>query len=177
MKHKLIIAIIIATLTMSFVPIGAYAADDGGSGGGSGGSSGGGTEDQDDDDGGSGGGSGGSGGSGQIKEDPKDWLPGGQTCSMLPEVICNAGDKEQGQVEKSALFLILVWILNILTATVGIVAVGALVFAGIIYTSAGGDASKVQKAKQIITDTVIGVVAYGLMYLALNWLIPGGVIR
>ncbi len=96
-------------------------------------------------------------------------------CSILPAAICNAAKNEK-DVKKSGVFLLLIWVLNILTAAVGIAAVGALVYAGILYASAGSSNEQVSKSKNIITNTVIGIVAYGLMYLALNWLVPGGVI-
>lgn len=71
---------------------------------------------------------------------------------------------------------LLIWILRILTGLVGIAAVGGLIWAGIMYASAGDKADQVSKAKNIIVDVVIGIIAYGLMFVALNWLIPGGVL-
>jgi protein-tyrosine phosphatase len=58
---------------------------------------------------------------------------------------------------------------------VGIAAVGALIYAGIMYSSAGGESSQVQKAKTVIKDTVIGIVAFSFMIIILNFVIPGGV--
>lgn len=108
--------------------------------------------------------------------DPKDPNSGKITCVLLPDDICNAAKNGSGtDVKNSGIFKLLLWILNILTAGVGIAAVGALVYAGILYSSAGGTTDKVTKAKTIITDTVIGIVAYAAMFLALQWLIPGGV--
>ena len=66
--------------------------------------------------------------------------------------------------------------LRILTALVGIAAVGGLIWAGILYTSASDDAAQVKASKTIIIDVIIGLVAYGLMFVALNWIIPGGVL-
>jgi hypothetical protein len=66
-------------------------------------------------------------------------------------------------------------VLQIMTAGVGVAAVGGIVYAAVLYTSAGDAADQVKKAKTIITDVVIGLVAYALMFLLLNWLIPGGV--
>jgi hypothetical protein len=65
--------------------------------------------------------------------------------------------------------------MQILTGAVGIAAVGALIYAGILYSAAGGEAGQVQKAKTIITDTVIGIVCYAGMIIILNFIIPGGV--
>jgi len=79
-----------------------------------------------------------------------------------------------GEVENSGLWGILLIVINILTAGVGVVAVGGIVYASILYTSAGGNQEQLKKAYKIITDIVIGVIAFGLMYAGLNFLIPGG---
>ncbi|MFZ1257934.1 MAG: hypothetical protein WAQ25_00505 [Candidatus Saccharimonas sp.] len=98
-------------------------------------------------------------------------------CGVLPPEICAASQqKDTTEVQKTGVFMLLLWALNIMTVGVGVAAVGALIYAGILYSSAGGGQEQVTKSKKIITDTVIGVVAYALMYLVLNWLIPGGVI-
>ncbi len=101
------------------------------------------------------------------------------SCAILPQSICDAAlstPGENGDVSKTGVFLLLVWAINILTAVLGVVAVGVLVYAGIMYASAGDNSQQVSSAKGMITNTVIGIIAYGLMYFALNWLIPGGVI-
>ncbi len=70
---------------------------------------------------------------------------------------------------------ILVIALNIMTAGVGILAVGGIVYGAILYSSAGDNASQTKQAIEIIRNVVIGVIAFGLMYLVLNFLIPGGI--
>lgn len=69
---------------------------------------------------------------------------------------------------------ILLLVINILTAGIGVAAVGGIVYGSILYTSAGGDAANVKKAKDIIVNVVIGLVAYAVMYSFLNYIIPGG---
>ncbi len=96
-------------------------------------------------------------------------------CSILPPSICSkAGDTGNTSSDNGVLALLAAAI-KILTAGVGVAATGALVYAGILYSSAGGAAEQVTKAKKIISDTVIGLIIFGLMFLALNFLIPGGV--
>lgn len=99
-------------------------------------------------------------------------------CAALPQEICDAVNKEtkDTKTEDSGLFKLLVTVLKFMTALVGVAAIGAIVYAGILYTSAGGGSDRVAKSKTIITNTVIGLIAYGLMFIALNWLIPGGVL-
>ena len=100
------------------------------------------------------------------------------TCAILPKKICDASapDDKNTDVKKTGVYLLLVWVLNLMTAGVGIAAVGALVYAGVLYASAEGKSDQVAKAKQIITNTVVGIVVYALMFLVVNWLVPGGVI-
>ncbi len=74
----------------------------------------------------------------------------------------------------SPVVAILVVAIQVLTAIVGIVAIGALVYAGIMYTSASSDAAQVTKAKELIRNTIIGLITFALMATVLNFLIPGG---
>ena len=94
-------------------------------------------------------------------------------CTVLPKDICASADK--GDLQSSGIWKILLLVLNIMVAGVGIAAVGALGFAGFLYASAADDQSKIKQAKDMIRNTVIGIVAFGLMYVALNFLIPGGI--
>lgn len=66
------------------------------------------------------------------------------------------------------------WIINILSALVAVVVVGVIVFAGIEYSSSGGDPGKTAAAKKRIVNAIIALVAYMFLYVALQWLIPGG---
>jgi hypothetical protein len=97
-------------------------------------------------------------------------------CAILPDWICSTSSSTSADPGQTGIFMILKWVLQLLSAGIGIAAVGTLVYAGILYSSAGGGQEQVTKAKKLITDTVIGIVAYALMFLALNWLVPGGVI-
>ena len=64
---------------------------------------------------------------------------------------------------------------NILSAGIAIVALGAVVYAGILYTTSAGDSKQTQKAIEMIRNVAIGFIAYALMYLLLNYIVPGGV--
>jgi hypothetical protein len=66
-------------------------------------------------------------------------------------------------------------IVNFLSAGVGIVVTGSIIFAGIQYSLAGGDSAKVSAAKKRITDSLIALLAFAFMYAFLQWIIPGGV--
>ena len=96
-------------------------------------------------------------------------------CSVLPQAICDAADSGGGDVSDTGVWKLLIWVLNIMMALVGLVATGSIIYAGILYSSAAGNSENVAKAKTIIINTAIGIAAFALMYLGLNWLIPGGI--
>lgn len=97
-------------------------------------------------------------------------------------ISCGQGDGKStdpndptGGLENSGLWGLLLLILNVMTAGVGILAVGGIVYGSVLYTTAADKAEQTKKAIGIITNVVIGIVAYALMYLVLNFLIPGGI--
>jgi hypothetical protein len=69
---------------------------------------------------------------------------------------------------------LLLFVIKILTAGIGIAAVGGVIYGSVLYASAADDPGKLKTAKGIIINVVIGLVAYALMYSFLNFIIPGG---
>lgn len=67
-------------------------------------------------------------------------------------------------------------LIMLLSALVGIGATISIVYAGIMYSSSEGDSGKVSKAKQRIVNTIIGVIAYVLVFAMLQWFVPGGIV-
>ena len=90
-------------------------------------------------------------------------------CAVLPSEICSKAE------DSEAIFALLNFFLTILVALVGIVAIGMFIWAGVLYASGDANSNRVAQAKTIVTNTTVGIIAFGLMYLALNWLIPGGI--
>ena len=90
-------------------------------------------------------------------------------CAVLPSEICSKAE------DSEAIFALLNFFLTILVALVGIVAIGMFIWAGVLYASGDANSNRVAQAKTIMTNTTVVIIAFGLMYLALNWLIPGGI--
>jgi hypothetical protein len=100
------------------------------------------------------------------------------SCGVQTSIIsCNnvKVDKSGKSLQNSALWSLLLTAINILTAGIGIAAVAGVVYGSIMYASAGGSPDQVKKARGIIVNVVIGIVAYALMYSFLNFIIPGGI--
>jgi hypothetical protein len=66
-------------------------------------------------------------------------------------------------------------LINVMTGLVGLVVAISLVVAGVMYSSAGGDPSKVAAAKKRINSSVIALIAYLFTFGMLQWLVPGGI--
>lgn len=89
-------------------------------------------------------------------------------------IACNE-DNSGTEVENNAVWALLMIVINVMTAGVGILAVAGIVYGAILYTTAEDKADQVKKATGIITNVVIGLILYALMWAGLNFIIPGGV--
>jgi len=70
---------------------------------------------------------------------------------------------------------LLLMAINILTAGIGIVAIGGIIYAAILWTTAEDKNAQIVKSKETIFNVVVGLVAFALLYAFLQFLIPGGV--
>jgi len=64
-------------------------------------------------------------------------------------------------------------IINVLLVVVGILAVIYLIYGGIMYITAGGDAEKANKGRVAITNAIIGIVIIMLALAIYNFVIQG----
>ena len=83
-------------------------------------------------------------------------------------IQCDTGGSNNG------IWALLLIVVNLLAAGIGIAAVGGIVYAALLYTSASDDSGQISKAKGMITNVVIGIVGFALLYSFLQYIIPGG---
>ncbi|MDO8336599.1 MAG: pilin [Candidatus Saccharibacteria bacterium] len=81
----------------------------------------------------------------------------------------NSGDSD------NPIFRIMLTIIAWLTAGVMVAVIGGIVYGGFLYMTAQDNAGQTQKGITIIVDAVIGLIAFGLMWTFLNFIIPGGI--
>lgn len=62
-----------------------------------------------------------------------------------------------------------------LSGAVGVVVVAMIIVGGIQYSMAGANPTALTAAKQRITNALIALVAFVLIFTFLQWLIPGGI--
>jgi hypothetical protein len=95
--------------------------------------------------------------------------------SIIGGDACKGINNKSSNTQDNGIWKILIFVLNIMTAGIGILGVAGIVYGSVLYTTAGDKAEQTKKAIGIITNVVIGIIAYALMYLVLNFLIPGGI--
>lgn len=88
-------------------------------------------------------------------------------------ISCTEGNSKT-DVKDTGIWGVLLVAINILTAGIGVAAVAGIVWGSILYTTASGKPEQVKKANIVIANTVLGIVAYALMFAFLNYIIPGG---
>jgi|GEM_PF-960897 len=99
------------------------------------------------------------------------------TCGGVGTSIIKCDQDNSGDIESNAIWGLLLIAINILTAGIGLVAVGGIIYAAILYTTAQDKAAQVTKAKEVIFNVILGLVLFALMYAFLQFLIPGGVFQ
>lgn len=96
-------------------------------------------------------------------------------CGVLDQSWCDKAKTGSSDVKSSGIWQIVKMIVQILTAGVGLVAVGGIIYGSILYTTAGGSQDRVKKAYGVFLNVGIGILLYAAMYGLMNWLVPGGV--
>lgn len=96
-------------------------------------------------------------------------------CTSVPDKDTNGdGTIDEKDIDQNGIWRLLLIAINVLTAGVGIAALGGIVYGAILYTTAGGSTEQTKKALGFILNVVIGIIAYALMFALLNFIIPGG---
>lgn len=104
-------------------------------------------------------------------------LQPGQSCcgGVVTSIISCDQSGSGGTIEDTGVWGLLLLVINIMTAGVGVLAVGGIVYGSILYATATDSLDKRKKAKDTIFNVVVGIVAYALMYSFLNYIVPGGI--
>lgn len=82
---------------------------------------------------------------------------------------------DANQTGDKAIFAVIAMVIRIMTAGIGILAVGAVIFGAVLYATSGNNPENVKRAKNIWINTVIGLMLFAFLYTITNFLIPGGV--
>ena len=101
---------------------------------------------------------------------------GGTTCGGAKVAILSCSKGAGTTTKDNGVWELLKMTLQILTALIGIVAVGGIAYGAALYASSGDKPEQAKQGMEFIRNVVIGLVAYGLMFVVINFIIPGGVI-
>ena len=73
----------------------------------------------------------------------------------------------------TAIINIIKQVIKILTA--GVLVAAAVIYGAFLYTTSEGSPDKIKKAREVWTNTVIGIIMFAFMVAITNFIIPGGV--
>jgi hypothetical protein len=100
------------------------------------------------------------------------------TCAgVKTSLISCPNEPKNPSTDQTGVWHLLIMAINILSAGVGIAAVGGIVFVSIMYMTAGGSPDRTKKANIMLSNVMLGVILYGAMWAFLNFLIPGGMFQ
>lgn len=95
----------------------------------------------------------------------------GQSCCPKSAVQGVAADDQP----KSCLFAKYINpLINLLSAAVGILVVISIIYGAIMFSTSGGDPQRAANGKNRIRNSLLGLLAYLLLYGFLQFIIPGG---
>ena len=93
---------------------------------------------------------------------------GGGDCGVqggTSVIKCGDGDPLQEMI---------LYFTNFFFAGVGVVSIIGIIIGGVVYITAGGDASKTKQGITYITNAVIALVVFIFLFMLLNFMVPGG---
>jgi hypothetical protein len=114
-----------------------------------------------------------------VKLHPVD-CPSGQVDSTGTACVplgngCNGDTSNNACLKNSPLTQDLNNIIDFLSGGVGIIVVGVIMVGGIQYSIAGDNPQAVTAAKKRITDGLLALVVFMLLFAFVQWLVPGGI--
>ncbi len=80
-------------------------------------------------------------------------------------------------VAQNPIFVWLTDIIAFLNVGVGIAVVAGIIYGAIVYTTAGGNPAQTKKAVGIITNSIVSLVLYIMLFAIVNFIVPGGVLK
>ncbi len=116
-------------------------------------------------------------GDGGKKDDKKDAEPSNTCGAAATYFDFGCGKDEDASKEggkNNPIVKVLATLIKILTAGIGLVAIGGVVTGGVIYSTAAGNGETAKKGLSFIFNSVLGLALYAFLVAILNFAIPGG---
>lgn len=115
-----------------------------------------------------GGGSG--GGSGESKKGEEDPAKTGNCTSILPASWCNKENPES--LGESGIVKMVKFVISVMTGAVVVAGTIGIIICGVLWMTARDNQTQVATAKRRLLEIVIGMVAWGLIAVLINFFIP-----
>ena len=101
---------------------------------------------------------------------------GDKKCGGVKTALISCTESGGDGVQQSGILGILKLVVRVLAIGVGVVAVAGIGWGAIQYATAQDNAGQINEAISVIRNVIIGLVAFALMTVLLNFSVPGGVL-
>ena len=114
----------------------------------------------------------------QAGGDPADNPDTAQPTDKPPDRTDPKAECEKGieDYETCAVTRNIVLLINVLSATLGVVVTAVIIIAGIQYSASAGNPQAAAAARQRITNAALALLFFAGMYGFLQWIVPGGLL-
>ncbi len=104
-------------------------------------------------------------------------IESGNEAALNPdrEAVTNC-DNPQECFETNPIVRLILQFINFLSIGIGVVVTIVIIVGGIQYMTAGPNPQAVSAAKKRITNAILALLAYFLLYAFLQWVVPGGIL-
>jgi hypothetical protein len=68
-------------------------------------------------------------------------------------------------------------LIQVVSALVGVAVIAGIIWGGIEYITSAGDPQRAASGRKHIVNALIALVAYGLLYAFLQFMVPGGILN
>ena len=115
-------------------------------------------------------GSGGGGSGGESKKGEEDPAKTGNCTSILPASWCNKENPES--LGESGIVKMVKFVISVMTGAVVVAGTIGIIICGVLWMTARDNQTQVATAKRRLLEIVIGMVAWGLIAVLINFFIP-----
>lgn len=100
-----------------------------------------------------------------------------ETSFKINDSNCVPINKGSTSPNDNPIFFLLTQFLKFFSALVGVAVTGGIIYGGILWSTAKGNPSQTQKATAVISNAILGLILYILMFAIINFLVPGGLFK
>lgn len=87
---------------------------------------------------------------------------------------CLPKNKDATTVAENPIWKMLIDFMKVVSGLVGVAVAAGVIYGGILWSTASGNEGQTRKAITVISNAILGLLMYIMMFAIINFLVPGG---